>query len=397
MQIMNNKTVKMMPWLQNGFRVFFLGAIVFAIAAITLWATELSFHWRIPLKLISRAQWHGHEMLFGYTIAVISGFLLTAVQNWTGQTTKNGSGLLRLFLFWLVARCLAFYPTEQTLIFILLSSLLFYLFLITAIVRPLLKTHNNKQWGIVSKVMLLAILDILFLCSACGWLPAEWANTLLLLSVYTVVGLILVMGGRVIPGFTRNAIREADKVKDWPVMTWLSMVIYLGFVLADVFHWQNILLPIALLMAILNIIRLWGWYNYEIWKKPLVWVLHLAFVFITLGIVTRALSQPLQLLPFLSLHMMTYGGIGLMTTGMMARVSLGHTGRSVFEPPEGLSWVFVLLVIGAIFRSVIPIFWMDYFFLWILIAEIFWLGAFILMLVFYLIPLTQSRLDGRFG
>ncbi len=397
MQINNNKPVATLPLLQNGFRIFFLGAIVFSIVSISIWTSELYFHWKIPLIEISRPQWHGHEMIFGYAIAVISGFLLTAIQNWTGQTTRNSSGLFMIFLFWLIARCFAFYPYPQTLIFILLSSFIFYVLLITAMIRPLIKTRNNKQWGIVGKVILLAVLDILFLSSALGWLPQDWANPVLLLAVFSVIGLVLVMGARVIPGFTKNAISHSENIIDWPVAGYFSLLIYVCFVASYLFHWQSALLISGVLMTLLMIVRLWGWYDNEIWKKPLVWVLHLAIGFITLGILTSALSSTLHLVPYLSLHMMTYGGIGLITTGMMARVILGHTGRSVFEPPEGLSWVFILLVTGVVFRSIVPIFYMDYYFLWLLISQFLWIGAFVLMLVFYLIPLIKPRVDGRFG
>ncbi len=397
MQIDNTKPVATMPLLQSGFRLFFLSAIVFAIVAISIWTAELYFHWEIPLAKISRGQWHGHEMVFGYTIAVISGFLLTATQNWTGQTTRNGPGLFIIFLFWFIARCLAFYPYPQVLIFILLSSCLFYITLITAIIRPLIKTGHNKQWGIVGKLILLAILDILFLSTALGWLPLAWANPVLLLSVYSIIALALMMGARVIPGFTKNGVSHAENVKDWPAAGYLSLLVYVFFVLADLFHWQSILLISGVLMALLTAFRLWGWYDHEIWKKPLVWVLHVSLAFIALGILTQSLGMRLHLIPYLALHMMTYGGIGLITTGMMARVILGHTGRSVFEPPEGLSWVFILLTTGAIFRSIIPIFYRDYYYLWILISQFLWIGAFILMLVFYLTALVKPRIDGRFG
>lgn len=397
MQLDNKQADKMMPLLQNGFRLFFLSAIIYAIVTMALWTSQLYSHWQTPLVLISRTQWHAHEMVFGYSIAVIAGFLLTAVQNWTGQTTRNGKGLLLVFIFWFIARCLALYPYSQTVIFILISSFLFYAFLLLAIIRPVLKTKNNKQWGIVAKVILLGVADSLFLSAATGWISTDWASFILLFSVYTVVGLILVMGSRVIPGFTKNGIEHSDNIYDWPILVWLSLILYLSFVVSDLMRWQMGLLMSGVLMFILNAIRLWGWYNRDIWKKPLVWVLHVAFGFITLGILMRALSESLQLMPYLSLHMMTYGGIGLITTGMMARVILGHTGRSVFEPPEGLVWVFVLLVLGTVIRTVLPALWMDYYFLFIMISQFMWIGAFVLMLGFYFKALVSKRVDGRFG
>jgi len=397
MQIQDRNPIKMLPLLQSGFRPFFLGAIIFAITAMMVWTSELYFHWQIPLQTISRAQWHGHEMIFGYTFAVISGFLLTAVQNWTGQKTCNGKTLLVLFLFWVLTHVLGFYPYADSMPVIWISSLLFYVTLISVLTRTLLKTHNNKQWGVIGKLVLLAGLDMWFLSIAAGWLPNGPASTVLLLSVFTVVGLIFVMGARVIPGFTKNAISHAENIKDWPQLGYVSLLLYLCFVASDIFHWQVVLVISGVTLTILNVVRLWGWYDHEIWKKPLVWVLHVAIAFITLGIFTYSLGRYLHIMPHLSLHMMTYGGITMITAGMIARVSLGHTGRSVFEPPEDLVWVFILIGAGAVCRSIFPIFWMDYYFYWILIAQFFWIGAFVLMLGFYFKPLVSARRDGRFG
>ena len=398
MQIESNATpVTMPPVLQTGFRVFFLAAIIFAVVSMAMWTSELFFHWQIPLQTITRSQWHGHEMVFGYAVAVIAGFLLTAVQNWTGQKTCNGRLLLLLFSFWFLSRVLAFYPYPSAMIFMLVSSALFYLGLVAMLVRPLLKTGNNKQWGIIAKVMLLGALDMTVMGAALGKVSAEWVSPVLLFAVYTVVGLILVMGARVIPGFTKNAIHNADNVKDWPALGPLSLVIYLGFVFSDLLQWHLTLLIAGVSMAALNTFRLWGWYDREIWKKPLVWVLHASIAFITLGILVRALGNVLHLSPYLSLHMMTYGGIAVITAGMMARVILGHTGRSVFEPPEGLAWVFILIVAGAVCRSIVPVFWMDYYFYCVLVSQFLWIGAFLLMLGFYLKALVSARVDGRFG
>ncbi len=397
MQIDNNKSIETMPLLRNGFRLFFLAAIIFSIVTMALWTSQLYSHWQAPLELVSRTQWHGHEMIFGYAIAVISGFLLTAVQNWTGQTTRIGGGLFLIFLFWLIARLLALYPAPQTIVFILLSSVIFYALLILAVLRPILKTRNNKQWGIIGKIVFIAIADVLFLSAASGWIDVSWASNVLLFALYTVVGLILVMGARVIPGFTRNGISDSGKIYDWPMAGWISLVLYLGFVISDLMQWQTGLMLSGVLLVILNAVRLWGWHAREIWQKPLVWVLHVAIAFITVGILLRALNEYLQLMPYLSIHMMTYGGIALITSGMMARVILGHTGRSVFEPPEGLSWVFVLLVAGTLCRTVLPAFWMDYYFLFLMVSQFMWIGAFVLLLGFYYTALVTKRVDGRFG
>ena len=124
---------KMSPVLQTGFRIFFLGAMLFAVVIMLQWTWQLYSHEQIAIDTISRTQWHAHEMLFGYAVAVIAGFLLTAVQNWTGRTTVNGISLLVLFLLWLGARLFAFVPQQDGLYYILLLSNLFYAALLVAI------------------------------------------------------------------------------------------------------------------------------------------------------------------------------------------------------------------------------------------------------------------------
>jgi uncharacterized protein involved in response to NO len=382
---------------QTGFRLFFLGAMLFSIVSMLQWTWQLYFHEQIALQTISRTQWHGHEMLFGYAGAVIAGFLLTAVQNWTGRTTANGMPLFILFLLWLGARVFAILPQQGSLYYVLLFSNLFYVALLVAIFRPIIQTGNNAQWGIGAMLVLLWLLDVLFLSAAIGWLDSQFASTYLLIAVYTVIGLILVMAQRVMPFFTRNTIEHKDNVRDYPYVSLISLLSLLGLLVADVMSWHNAMLACGMVFAASNIIRLYGWYDAEIWHKPLLWVLYVALLFIIAGVMLRVTSHLTATLPSLGLHAMTYGGVGVITIGMMARVSLGHTGRNVFESPAGLAAPFMMLAAGAVIRSLLPLVLMDYYFLLIFISQVFWIGAFLLLLVFFFMPLLQPRPDGRFG
>jgi len=395
--IPNMKQSSMPAVLQTGFRIFFLAAMLFSIVTMLQWTWQLYFHEQVDLQTISRTQWHGHEMLFGYAGAVIAGFLLTAVQNWTGRTTANGMPLIILFLLWLGARAFAILPQQGGLYYVLLFSNLFYAALLVAIFRPIIQTGNNAQWIIGAKLVLLWVLDVLFLSAALGWLGSESASMWLLIAVYTMVGLILVMAQRVMPFFTRNAIEDKGNVRDYPYASLISLLSLVGLVIADVMGWQNAMLACGMLFAVSNIIRLYGWYDAVIWHKPLLWVLFIALVFIIVGVIMRVTSHLTATLPSLGLHAMSYGGIGVITIGMMARVSLGHTGRSVLQPPSGLGIAFLLLAAGAIIRALLPLVMMDYYFLLILVSQIFWIGAFLLMLVFLLVPLLQPRPDGKSG
>jgi len=390
---MNN----MPPVLQTGFRIFFLGAIFYAILATLIWTMQLYSHWGIELQTISRAQWHGHEMIFGYTMAVIAGFLLTAVQNWTGEKSVNGRQLLLLFLFWAITRVLALFPVSSTLPLILISSTIFHSWLIIAIYRPIRLSANKKQGFIIATLIMLWLLDFIFIVSAYGQLPQSYASNSLLLSVYIVIGLVLFMAQRVMPFFIRNAIKNKGNVYNKPLFSSLSLLFFLLFISADVLQWQTILIVSGLSFSTVTLVQLWCWHDVEIWQKPLLWVLFVPLLFIIIGVFIRSVAYFIHIMPSLGLHAMTFGGIGIISIGMLSRVSLGHTGRNVFKPPEWLGLIFTLMVVGAIIRSLLPLIFIEYYFFLILISQVLWICAFIMMLILFYSPLIQTRVDNKFG
>jgi uncharacterized protein involved in response to NO len=385
------------PILQTGFRPFFLAAMIYSVLSMSIWTAQLLLDIDIPFGTVDRMLWHGHEMLFGYAMAVIAGFLLTAVQNWTGGKTAQGRELLIMFLLWFVARLFSLYPTVESAPAMLLCSTLFYLLFLRALLRPLIEAGNEAQWGIIGKLILLLVVDAVFLLTTFGGLDAGFARPALLVGVYTVIGLILVMAHRVVASFTRNAISAKDRVREYPHLPMISLAAFLVFAVADVLAWQVVLLVSGLLAFATNALRLYGWYTPEIWTRPLVWVLHMAVMFITLGFLLRGAAHELGIPPSIGLHAMTYGGIGLITTGMMARVALGHTGRNVFDPPSGILMVFLLLTVGAVVRVLLPLMMMDHYFMLIQISQVLWILAFLVMLIHYFRPLVSARVDGRYG
>lgn len=371
--------------------------MVYAVLAMTLWTAQLMQLTRIDLNTIDPALWHGHEMVFGYAVAVISGFLLTAVQNWTGGKTAQGRTLLALFMLWLVSRLLALYPSAIGVSSMLASSILFYLLLLWVLVKPLVHARNHAQWGIIGKLCLFLALDTLFLASAIGWVSPSYARPALLIAMYTVIGLILMMAQRVVPSFTRNAIAEKTKVQDYRYVPSVSLLGLVIFAAADVLSWQPVLLISGVVLFIANAVRLYGWYTSEIVRRPLVWVLHLAVAFISIGFLLRGAAEILHIPPALGLHAMAYGGIGLITVGMMARVTLGHTGRNVFEPPKALALIFTILATGAVLRALVPTLAPEHYFLLIQLSQLLWVGAFLAMLLLFTRPLLTARVDGRYG
>jgi uncharacterized protein involved in response to NO len=383
--------------LRSGFRPFFLGAMVFAIISMTLWSAQYSGLLAFSLPGVTAAQWHGHEMLFGYSMAVIAGFLLTAVQNWTGGKSAQGHELLLVIVLWALTRAAALLPSAEMLWPVLVTSTLFYGLLLRALLRPLIVAKNNGQWIIISKLLLLWLLDLTFISSAAGWLDPAFAGQALLLALYTVIGLILLMAQRVVPMFTRNAINQGEGIRNYPFVPRISMVFMLLFAVADLMHWPWLMLISGCVVFLVNALRLYGWHAPELWSKPLVWVLHVALWFIIAGVLLRSVSSFLGFMPSLGLHAMTFGGIGLVTVGMMSRVALGHTGRNVMLPFSSMGVVFGVLVVGALLRSVAPLLSMEYYIELVQAAQVLWIVAFLWMLRLYFKPLTQPRVDGQYG
>ena len=379
-----------------GFRPFFLGASVFSLIAVSLWMSVYVFKLPLQFTEINMSQWHAHEMLYGYSVAVISGFLLTAVKNWTGEQTLHGPGLFGLFLLWVVARILFLFGTS--FIFIAaLFDMLFMLCLIFAIAYPVIKARQWLQTGIVTKLILLTIGNGLFYLGAAGLIDQGvfWGiyGGLLL-----IIGLILTLGRRVIPFFIERGVGYPVQLVNHKWIDRSSLVLLLAFFIFFVFVGnRQISATVSLALFLITTIRLFGWYTPGIWKKSLLWSLYISFIFIDIGFLLFAASDFLNLPVSLAFHAFSYGGIGIVTLAMMSRVSLGHTGRNIDSPPEGLTTAFIILVIGGLCRIFLPIIDMDHYTAWILLSQILWIIAYLIFVINYAKILSKPRIDGQFG
>ncbi len=377
--------------LELGFRIFFIGAGVFAILSIGLWAGIYQLGLSLPISIVSPFQWHAHEMIYGYSLAVIAGFLLTAVKNWTGVHTLSGKGLLSLFALWLAAR-VSFIVMDGYIWYAAILELLFSTGLLIAVCRPIILTRQWKQMSILSKLFLILFFNGLYYCGLFGWIDQglHWG---IYGGLYLVLGLILTMGRRVIPSFIEQGV-------DYPVSLfnsrWLdisSLVLFLGFFVSEVFFPES--LPgvwLASLLFIVNAARLVGWHTPGIWRKSLLWSIYLSFWFITLGFLLFAIADWADIPKSLAIHAFTYGGVGLITIGMMSRVALGHTGRMVSQPPARAGIAFGLLFAGALIRVILPIVSMDNYNIWIGLSQLFWITAFSLFVITYIPILIKPRI-----
>jgi len=381
--------------LNLGFRPFFAGAAMFSLVSVLAWMGLYVFNWQWQPALPGLT-WHAHEMVYGYAMAVIAGFLLTAVRNWTGVQTLHGLPLLLLFLLWLAARLLLAGGTEL-LAWAALADGLFNLLLLIALAWPIVKVRQFKQIGMLSKVMLLMLANLLFYAGALNIYP-RGVQAGLYSGVYLVMALIFVMSRRVLPFFIERGLGESVTLINRGWLDGASLLLFIGFWLADIIEPDSLLVAwLAGLLCVLHAIRLAGWHAAGIWARPLLWVLYLAYAAVIVGFALKMAVYVFAIPPSLPLHAFTYGGIGLFTLGMMARVTLGHTGRNILEPPAGVSWMFALLVIGSVIRVALPLLDAARYSLWMGLSQLLWVLAFFLFMVIFLRMLYQPRADGQPG
>ena len=386
-----------LPVLRLGFRPFFLAAGIFAIISMAVWMASYIYAVEFVFSGLSAGLWHAHEMIFGYTVAVIAGFLLTAIKNWTGIEVLRGWMLAFLFVLWLLPRILLLSGMVLPLVYIAAVDVSFLVLLIVACVRPVLIVKQYKQIGIVSKLFLLMLCNVVFYLGVAGVLEngVMWG---LYSAVYMIIALVLVMLRRVMPMFIQNGVDGEVELVNRAWLDNSSLVLLLCLWISDVFAGHGLLTAVfASLLTVLHVLRLSGWYTGEIWSKPLLWILLAAYAFIILGFALKALSVVSAVSPYLSVHAFTAGGIGLLTIGMMSRVSLGHTGRNVFDPPGIIFWSFAALLFGAIVRVIFPLFAMGLYTYWVAISQLLWIIAFAVFVYVYAPMLLTARVDGRDG
>ncbi|MDX2457203.1 MAG: NnrS family protein [Gammaproteobacteria bacterium] len=382
--------------LNLGFRPFFAGAAVFSVLSMLVWMGSYVFGWQWQQAGLPAMIWHAHEMIFGYGMAVIAGFLLTAIKNWTGVQTLYGIPLLLLFLLWLTARLLLA-GGDGVLAWAALADGLFNLLLVAALAWPIFKVRQFKQFGILSKVILLMLANLLFYAGALEIYP--WGLQAGLYSgVYLILALIFVMSRRVLPFFIERGVGQPVTLTNRAWLDGASLFLFVAFWLADIIEPDSLLVAwLAGVLCVLHAIRLAGWYVAGIWGQPLLWVLYLAYVAVAIGFALKVAVYMFGISPFLPLHAFTYGGTGLFTLGMMARVTLGHTGRNILEPPTAVAWMFGLLAIGSVIRVVLPLFDAAHYIFWVGVSQALWIIAFSLFAWVFLPMLFRPRTDGKFG
>lgn len=375
-----------------GFRPFFLGAAIWAILSMALWVGWLAGQWQLAPAYGALA-WHAHEMLFGYGAAAVTGFLLTAIPNWTGGLPVTGWRLALLFALWCLGRAAFLVTGAVGLLPAIVIDSLFLPVLLLVIAREIVAGHNWRNLKPLALVGLLAAADIAFHAEV---LIAGAPNFAIRLAVGAFVGLIMLIGGRIIPSFTRNWL---SRMRSPRLPAAFGLIDKGALIISDAALLLWTVWPAAaatgvlfLIAAIVQCVRLYRWAGIQAWREPLVLVLHLGYAFIPLGFLLGAVSilLPGTLAGTSALHAWTVGAIGLMTLAVMTRATRGHTGRvltaSTFTVAiYGAMIVATLLRLGA---AVAP----EAYGIMLEAAGFAWIAAFALFLLEYGPMLIKPRL-----
>jgi uncharacterized protein involved in response to NO len=373
-----------------GFRPFYLLAGIFSAISVLLWMAQYS-GW-LPFAYLQGPLWHGHEMLFGFTMAVVAGFLLTAVRAWTGQPTPVGMPLMALATLWVAGRVLVLTPLG------LLAAIVnaaFPMALAVAIAVPLLRAGNVRNYFFVGLLVLMgALIAALHLgLQGAFELPPRLG---LQLGLDLMLFIMVVMGGRVIPMFTNNGVPGAGAARH-ALLEKPALGSVLLLFIADLLQLPpRVMAVVALGAAFAHGLRLYCWRPWRTLAVPLVWILHAAYAWIVVYLGLRGLSALGWLAESYAIHALTTGAIGGLTLGMMTRTARGHTARPLVADGFELS-CFLLIQAAAMVRVfsglVAPALYLP----GIQLSGVLWAAAFGLYAVRYWPVLSRPRLDGKPG
>lgn len=375
--------------LSYGFRPFFLAAGIWAVLAMALWILALLAD--LPIGgLYGGPAWHAHEMLFGYSTAALAGFLLTAIPNWTGRLPVSGTPLALLFAFWLAGRAALLAPDIIGTTLAVAVDALFLPLLFVICLREIVAGRKWRDLKILAAVAALALANGGYHVLVLGAGDPALANRLAVAAFITLIGII---GGRIIPSFTRNWLAKRE-AKTLPTPYNHFDTVALGTGLVALASWvilsdHLMTTVVSALAGLLHTIRLLRWQGWQTGAERLVLVLHFAYAFVPLGFFIIALVPMGLFDPVSALHVFTVGGIGLMTLAVMSRATRGHTGEPLTASPmTGLSYL--ALFLGAILRPLATLA-PDHYMTLVSISGFCWMLAFALYVLEYAPILLTKR------
>lgn len=379
-----------------GFRPFFFSGALASVFLVLFWAIVF-FNETLPVGYFDPINWHAHEMIYGFVISIVSGFLLTASANWTRTQPLSGNKLKLLFSLWIAGRAaliLSLFDLPVSYWIYFLIDMLFLPALIYFLSGPLIMARQIRNIQFLFVLFLLMIGNLLIHLASLNVINYEFAGRGIYLAVNLIILIVVIIGGRIVPFFSMNAV-PGMQVKKYDYVEYAVAISLWLFILLDFFKPQTSLTgSLALMAGVINLIRISGWQSWKTFRNPLLWILHLGYLWIIGGFFLVAMSDLTGVLPrSVAVHAFTAGAIGTFIIGMISRVSLGHTGRPLILP-GGFIFSYYLITVSAFLRVIFG-FFPDYYNPGILLSGICWAGSFLLYLIYYSHILFLARPDGR--
>lgn len=319
--------------------------------------------------------------------------MLTAGKNWSGLQTIYGKPLVGLLIVWLAGRFLGVVDGEY-LLYQAIVDTGFLLLATIAIAYPILQSKSWKNLPVIGKILLLTIAHIIYYLGLFGVIN-DGRSYGLYLGFYLIVSLLLMMIRRLLPFFIERGLK-LNPLKNSKNIDILSLILFSIFIIDEVFFGTIIANILAGILCTIHAIRAYWWFNEKIWQQPLLWSIYCAYCMIIFGFAIKFVSAFIPVMPNIDIHAFAFG-IALMTISMMARVSLGHTGRDITHPPKPMNTAFILIFASFISRVIMPILLPNHYENWILFAQILWIVAFTIFVWIYTPILFKPRIDGKFG
>lgn len=357
----------------QAFRPFFPLAAVLSAMSVVVWVLSLA---RVLSMAPNPTLWHAHEMLFGFAVAVVLGFVLTAVSNWTGQQAIAPRGLKLLVGLWLTARLAGLWPSQPAQTISALFDVPVVFIAAGFMARVLLCTRNHRNMMFIPFLLGLALLNLSIHVSL--WNDnASDARLLLHGSAWLIGFLMVFMGGRVIPFFSGR--RLGYEPRQWSWLNWLSTLSALALAVVWVLDVETLLLATSLIAAGSTGLRWWLWSPWRSVKEPMLWILQLGYLWLVLAFALVAVIEMdgLSWPKTAALHALMAGGLGCLGLGMISRVSLGHSGRSIAAD----GWIvasFVCVVLAGIMRMSVYVDYLDGAWMQMLLSAMLWCAAFLI-------------------
>jgi uncharacterized protein involved in response to NO len=395
---MTPRTEKRFTVFTYGFRPFFLLAGICAAGSLAAWIWLLP-RGATPISSLVPQLWHGHEMIFGFIAAAIAGFMLTAVPSWTGERGFSGRPLIVLTALWLAGR-VAFGVGDALPVEVLMIAELSFVPGLIIVLAPSLMRSSNRNWPLLLVLLAFWCGDVVFAYAAVSG-QSVLAGTALRGSLGVVLLLITIIGGRIIPAFTGNALRARGAIVTMRSPRLLEMTVIVltaGYVLADIAAPSGkVTGVVAAAASLAHLLRLSGWHGWRSWREPIVWILHAGYAWLPIGLALKAIfvlagaswAAHWQ-------HALGAGAAATMIMAVMTRASLGHTGRPL-RVSRLIVVAYAMLIASVVVRvfgaSVLQLQYAST----ITTASSLWILAFLLYIGVYAPILTRPRVDGKSG